>query len=222
MADALRKAIETGIYATGDRLPTEQDLGKEFGVSRVVVREAITILKAEGVIESFQGKGMFVTTADGSTMFRLPAPDLTSGEELSSIMEFLIAHEVAATGYAAMRRSERDLADIRASLDVMADAVASNREGVDEDFTFHQRIVSASKNPHFIAFNNFLENSVRSLIRSARANTAKLNGMAQKVQLEHQRIYEAIAAGDRPAAEIAAENHLRATAERLRLGAERE
>lgn len=217
IAGALRQAIENDTYKKGERLPTERELSEEFGVSRAVIREATTILKTDGVIESFQGKGLFVATDNSARSFRLIAPDLRNGKELAEIMEFLIAHEVEATGLAAVRRTAADLKQIHEALIGMEQAIASKRSGVDEDLTFHRRIVSASKNSHFVAFNNFLEDSVRKLIRAARDNTSKFQGLSHKVQAEHQSIYDAIVAKDADAARLAAEDHLRRASARLKL-----
>ena len=217
IAGVLRRSIENDTYKKGARLPTERELCEEFGVSRAVIREATTILKTDGVIESFQGKGLFVSSDNSARSFRLIAPDLRNGKDLSEIMEFLIAHEVEATGLAAVRRTTADLKLIRDALIGMEGSIASNKSGVDEDLTFHRQIVSASKNSHFVAFNNFLEDSVRKLIRAARENTSKFQGLSDKVQAEHQLIYDAIVAKDASAARSAAENHLRRASVRLKL-----
>jgi DNA-binding FadR family transcriptional regulator len=61
IAGVLRRSIENDTYKKGARLPTERELCEEFGVSRAVIREATTILKTDGVIESFQGKVLIST-----------------------------------------------------------------------------------------------------------------------------------------------------------------
>lgn len=217
IAKLLRNEIRTGTLKPGDRLPTEQQLCQMFGVSRPVVREAISRLKYGGVLESYQGRGVFVTKSGESSSFRLEAPDLDNQIELEHILELLIAVEVAGTGLAAERRSKRQLKAIKKALDAMANAVEQGQSGVDEDLQFHSEIVKASENPFFIAFVGFLENRVRNLIRAARTNTARFAGLAYEVQKEHVAIFEAIAAADPEAAKLAAETHLRNAATRLQL-----
>src|SRR3546814_4923658 len=56
----LRSRIEGGMYAPGDKLPTEQVLVEKFGFSRTVIREAVATLRADGLLESRQGAGVFV------------------------------------------------------------------------------------------------------------------------------------------------------------------
>ncbi|MBV8256542.1 MAG: GntR family transcriptional regulator [Actinobacteria bacterium] len=55
IADALRRAIRSGVYTRGDQLPSERELMEEFGASRGTVRHALATLRAEGVIASRKG-----------------------------------------------------------------------------------------------------------------------------------------------------------------------
>lgn len=217
VAGALRVDIERGLLQAGDRLPTEQEIGGKFGVSRAVVREAISILKHDGLIESFQGRGSFVSAAPLAATYRLPEPNLEDEVELAQIIEFLIANEVAATRLAALRRTDAALAEIRQALEGMQAAIANNLLGVDEDVQFHAAIFRATRNPFFISFCTFLDQRVRKLIRTARTNTARFKGLSEKVQAEHQAIYDAIESRRADAASEAAEAHLRNAAERLRI-----
>lgn len=217
IARLLRKQIANGALRPGDKLPTEQQLSRMFGVSRPVIREAISRLKSDGVLESFQGRGVFVKADSGASSFRLDEPNLNDKQELAHILELLVAIEGAATGLAAARRREHELKAIKKALDAMAKAIEEGRSGVDEDMSFHRTIVEATRNPFFIALVAFLESRVRNLIRVARTNTARYEGLAYKVQEEHVAIYQAIAARDPEAAQVAAERHLRNAAARLQL-----
>ncbi|WP_102935013.1 GntR family transcriptional regulator [Streptomyces malaysiensis] len=60
IADALREAIDKGRYREGDKLPSETDLVDHFGVSRMTVRNALSLLQQEGLAVSEHGKGVFV------------------------------------------------------------------------------------------------------------------------------------------------------------------
>lgn len=217
IAKLLRDEVSKGTLKPGDRLPTEQQLCRMFGVSRPVIREAISRLKYDGVLESFQGRGVFVSADGGGSSFRMDEPDLDDHRELAHVIELLMAIEGSAAGIAAGRRSDGDLGTIKKALDAMAAAIDEGRSGVDEDVGFHRSIVDATANPFFIALVTFLESRVRNLIRAARTNTARFEGLAHKVQKEHDAIYEAIAAGDSAAAKTAAEDHLRNAAARLQL-----
>src|SRR4029078_2394137 len=61
IADIFRQRIARGIWAKGLRLPANEDLAAEFGVSRVRARQAVDLLARDGVIEAQQGRGTFVT-----------------------------------------------------------------------------------------------------------------------------------------------------------------
>jgi GntR family transcriptional repressor for pyruvate dehydrogenase complex len=217
VADTLRIDIESGAFNAGDRLPSEHQIADQFGVSRAVVREAIGVLRHDGVVESYQGRGSFVSSAPRAKTYRLPEPNLWDAAEMVQFFQFLSAHEVAATRLAADRRSGSDLAVIRKALDGMATAIANGRLGADEDFQFHAGIYAATHNPFFISFSAFLEQRVRRLIRTARTNTARFAGLAASVQEEHREIFDAIVDRDPEAAGRAAEHHLINAAKRLRL-----
>ena len=66
----IRRDIRTGIFKPGDKLPSEAQLQKEYGMSRVTVRNAMKELAVDGYIIKVQGKGSFVAQSD---MLRLPA-----------------------------------------------------------------------------------------------------------------------------------------------------
>lgn len=213
----IAEEIRLGRLKPGDRLPTEQRLCEAYGVSRAVIREAISRLKQDGLLVSQQGRGVFVSAEGTGSSFRLPDANLDDPEELRQILELLIAVEVAATALAAERRSKKDLTAIGRALTSMAAAIEQGESGVDEDMGFHSAIVRASGNVYFQNFTAYLDARVRNLIRAARTNTARFDGLAFKVQEEHEAIYRAIEARDVEAARTAAEHHLRNAAARLRL-----
>jgi GntR family transcriptional regulator, transcriptional repressor for pyruvate dehydrogenase complex len=214
IADELLALIKSGSFEPGARLPTEQELSNHFGVARTVVREAISALRQQGWVESYQGRGLFVAEKPPPATFQIDDTDLENQVELNRIIEFLIPHEAAAAALAAERRTEDQLRRLRYALVDLEAASTSGESGIDADFTFHAVITEAADNPYFASFNSFLEDRVRHLIRTARTNSARvgLTGMAHR---EHHKIYEAIAAKDPDAARAAAEQHLRNAAARL-------
>jgi DNA-binding FadR family transcriptional regulator len=217
LALRLRDEIASGRIQAGERLPTEQQLALTYGVSRPIVREAVGRLKHDGLVVSRQGAGAFVAEPGSSSVFRLDVADFSNKEELRNIVELLMAVEASATEHTAERRSEADLRAIRARLDAMQAAIDRGESGVDEDVAFHRAIIDATGNPFFRDLSEFLDRRVRNFIRTARANTARLTGMAQTVQGEHRAIFDAIAARDPQSARAAAEIHLKNAAKRLAL-----
>jgi DNA-binding FadR family transcriptional regulator len=214
----INKQIETEQLKPGAKLPSEAELCERFSVGRSAVREALSQLKSEGIVNSQQGRGVFVNERGARQTFRLNNPSLEDPEGLAHVIELLITFESAAARYAALRRTPEDIRHIKRALIGMEYAIANDRLGAEEDFAFHQAIVDATKNPHFKALSDYLEQHVRKLIREARSNTAaSYSDLIQAVQDEHKVIFSAIEAGDPSAAGNAAETHLRKAAERLNM-----
>jgi len=215
LALRLKEEIVSGRLRPGEKLATEQQISETYGVSRPTVREAIGRLKHDGLVVTRQGAGAFVADPGAVAVFRLDVADFSNKEEIRNIVELLMAVEATATERAAMRRSEEDLDNIQAQLNAMQAVVDRGQPGVDEDLAFHRAIVEATGNPFFRDLSDFLDRRVRNFIRTARANTARMSGMTQSVQAEHQVIFDAIVRKDAAAARAAAETHLRNAAARL-------
>lgn len=214
----LYQQIETQQLKPGAKLPSESELCAQFAVSRSAVREALSQLKSEGLVKAQQGRGVFVNEPGARQTFRLQATALDDSEGLAHIIELLVTFESAAARYAAMRRTPEDLKLIKRALVGMEYAILHDKLGEEEDFAFHHCIVEATKNPHFKALNDYLEQHARKLIRQARSNTAvNYSELIQDVQDEHKAIFSAIEAGDADGAGQAAETHLRNAAQRLNM-----
>lgn len=215
VARRLRQSIESGELKPGEQLPSQADLSEAYGVSRPVIREAISLLKSEGLVIAQQGRGQFVS-AEGNRVFRLQ-PNFDDTGDLPLLLEFLMSVEIVAAELAAERRSEKELGDIKAALDDLWEAIQVGGSGVDEDMRFHQAILKASHNHYFCTFGAFLESQVRRLIRAARSNTARMAGLTLEVHKEHEAIYEAIASRDKERARTTAAVHLTNASARLSL-----
>ncbi len=109
--DALAKRIRTGAYAPGKMIPPEQDLCREFGVSRITVRQAMAGLVTEGLLKRHRGRGTFVQmpaesrTGGGRTISLIMCNDL--GLLMSQIIRG-VEQAVAAAGYDLMVRFSND------------------------------------------------------------------------------------------------------------------
>jgi DNA-binding FadR family transcriptional regulator len=215
VARRLRDQIERGEFKRGEQLPSQQELTEIFGVSRPVLREAISLLKSEGLVISHQGRGLFINP-EGSSVFHLN-PNFEDRGDLVQLLELLKSFEVTATALAAERRTKPELARIKKALDDLEAAIGQDASGVDEDMQFHHAILEASHNHYFSKFGEFLDVRVRKLIRTARSNTARYSGLTRKVHDEHKAIYDAIAAQDAQGARAAADTHLTNATQRLKL-----
>lgn len=218
IARDLERRISANEFPVGSKLPSERELSTEYSVSRPVVREALSQLKLEGLVEARAGSGVFVVDKSGMKAFRVQPIVVNEARSFEQLMDLLVAIEVAATRIAALQRTPEDLKAIKRALIGMEYAIASDQLGDEEDYAFHRAIVAATHNPHFIALCKHLEFGARHVIRRARANTKTHRPeLLDAVQNEHKAIYEALHAGDAEAAGRAAEMHLRNAAERMTL-----
>lgn len=217
IAQVIERRIATGELARGQRLPTEAELSEQFGVSRNVLREAMARLKRDGLIETRQGLGAFVSQTPANLTWRIGTADFSGENELRYIFELRAEVETGAAALAAERRTEEQLTQIRRSLKEMGAAITAGADGVDADATFHRAIAEASNNPYYRDFMIFLAISVTQSIAVARKNSAQVEQWTPTAQREHECICEAIAARDPEAARHAVRSHLTSAARRLGL-----
>ncbi|MFS2054997.1 GntR family transcriptional regulator, partial [Variovorax sp. CT11-76] len=102
VADALAAEVRSGRLSEGDRLPTESALAEQFGVSRTVVREAVSRLKSLGLVDSRQGSGVYVRAA-GVEPLRFELPHVASREAVIQMVELRRALEAEVAALAASR-----------------------------------------------------------------------------------------------------------------------
>lgn len=217
VVERLATEIARGRLAKGDRLPTEQELTAQLGVSRTVVREAIAALRAEGLVETRHGIGVFVA-ADQRRPFRIDPDDLQSLAEVVNVMELRTGVEVEAAGIAAERVDDAARTRMTKALQAMEDAVQRGDRAIDEDFAFHQAIARATGNPHFTRFLEFLGRFLipRQSVRAGLKDAKDLRAYLDLIQGEHRQIADAIAAGDIRAARRAMRRHMMNSRQRYR------
>lgn len=215
----LTQRIQAGKLKPGDKLPTESEVVREHGVSRTVVREAISRLQAAGLVETRHGIGSFVLARDAAPMGGLHVdPDtLMTVRDVIAILELRISVETEAASLASIRRSDHHLDTMRAALDAFQAAVTDNESCVGADIRFHMAIAEATGNTYF---SDFMRQLGQTIIPRARLNTAKLVGddfaeYLYRVNREHEDIYNAIRRQDPDSARAAMRTHLSNSRERL-------
>ncbi|ANN66720.1 FadR/GntR family transcriptional regulator [Bordetella bronchialis] len=216
LSEILTRQIESGERAPGSRLPTEEQLAAEYGVSRTVVREGIARLKSDGLVTTRQGLGAFVAETLTAAPFRIQAAGAETPQEMvQQVFELRIGVETQAAALAAERATAAQLREIRTALKQLEQVQKHGGDGVEEDMRFHRAIARATNNRIYDDFARFLERHVREQLGISRRNST-VAGWLQAVQQEHQAIYDAIAARDGMAAAQAAGAHVRNGMERLR------
>ena len=195
VAEKLLAKIRSDGLAPGTRLPSEQAMAQHFGVSRTVLREAIALLKAEGLLTTRKGSGAFVCQS--------PFPRAAQGDPLTeqSVQSLLnlteVRHGIEAeiAALAAVRRTPGQLAEIEHALRRVEDAMHTGGDGVEEDVQFHLCIAEATGNPYWMRLVEMFAQQIRLAVKVTRANEARRMDFATQVREEHQKIVAAIAAG---------------------------
>jgi len=153
VAQYLEKRILKNVHKPGDKLPPEQVLAKEFGVSRNVIREAYKSLMERGLLIVKQGKGTFVTTPNLSVVSQalnrfIQTTKETSYADLYEIRRIL---EVASARLAAKRATSKDLIAVKNAFNIMEKGASSGEEWAKADLEFHTAIARATHNALFSA-----------------------------------------------------------------------
>lgn len=215
VTQALLELIRSGTYPAKSRLPSEAEMAQRFGVSRTVIREAVSRLKSEGLVESRQGAGVFVREVGMDTPFRIDPGVVDSIQAVLQLAELRRGLEAEIAALAAERGSKTQIAEINARLMAIDEAVDAGGDGVEADMEFHRSIARATGNPHFLALWDFLGKFLKGTVAITRAWEAQKVETRSQVEDEHRAIYEAIAARDVEAARAAARRHMEMASHRI-------
>lgn len=220
LADTLGQRIRNQEYPPGAKLPKEMDIMQEFGVSRTVVREAISHLQAAGMAETRHGIGTFALLPEDSGLFRVHPDQMGTLRDTIALLELRIGLETEAAALAAMRRTEENLDKMQKALSAFKASIEAGENAVQADFQFHTEIALATQNSHFIQFMALLGERVipRSRLSPPNDNTPARQAYLQRVHLEHESLFNAILHQDVDAARAASRTHLSNSRERLRMG----
>lgn len=213
---ALKAHIASGEALPGSRLPTEPVLSELYGVSRTVIREAISRLKSAGLVEVRQGSGTVVCEGAHIKAFTLDLDVTGSIEAVLRVTELRRGIEGEAAALAAQRHTAAQLEAIERALKAIDLAEHEGRDGVEEDLAFHLSVSHATGNPLYPSLHEFIGQFVKEAIRITRSNEERRRDMAKTVRVEHFAIYTAIAACDPEVARHAALNHINNAVERLK------
>jgi DNA-binding FadR family transcriptional regulator len=208
--------VRDGRWAAGSKLPKEADLIDEFGVSRTVVREAMSRLQAAGVLETRHGVGTFVMGIGDGAIFRVAPEQMATLQDVIAVLELRIAVETEAAGLAAARRQPKHLTAIRSALKAFSAALEAGTPTVGPDFQFHLEVARATQNPRFASLVEALGGSMipRSRLEAQEQLTEAQKTYLRIVHQEHDTIYRAIERQDAQAAGAAMRTHLTNSRER--------
>lgn len=147
IADKLLDDFRTGEkYGPGDKLPNENDLSEEYGISRGTLRESIRILTAGGVLEVKRGIGTFVA----KSLPENPVTDLfdivNTQSKVKELYDFRLIMEPESAMLACKNATEDELKDIIQLAENFKDAVHLNGHCLKADQLFHSAIAKATHN----------------------------------------------------------------------------
>jgi len=210
--------MRSGALRPGDKLPTEAEAVRRYGVSRTVVREALSQLQAAGLVETRHGVGTFVT-ARRERGLAADAAEIAAVIDVMALLELRIGVESEAAALAARRRTPAQLEAMATAIDDFESALARGVDTVVPDWRFHTLVAEAAGNRYFSSLMASL--GPKAIPRAS----LKLPGLGEKemrsylaaVNREHHDIYGAIARGDADDARAAMRNHIGNGRERLRL-----
>ena len=173
-------------------MPGEIELARQLGISRPVVREAIAYLKADGLVESRHGRGLFVNRQE---TLRLRLGEIDASEK--TILEFLELRrglEVEAAQLAAMRHTAHDLVKMEAAIAALNAADEAGQESAQHDLAFHLAIADAARNPLIRRVLQFVSKPLLASIQNMRAKDQGAAKRIEKRRADHDRILERIKA----------------------------
>ena len=184
----------SGQLKAGDRLPPENELSDQLGLSRSSLREAVKALELIRVLDVRRGDGTYVTSLEPGLLtetmgFMVEIHQESSAPELLEVRRIL---EPGAAAHAAARINARGLAALRTCLDSVP-VQASAVQLAAHDFAFHSQIARASGNPYLAGMLDSLTGSALRLRTWHRIVEA---GAVSAVLGEHAAILEALTLGD--------------------------
>ncbi|MEG3163363.1 FadR/GntR family transcriptional regulator [Sphingomonas sp. PB2P19] len=197
-------AIVTGVHPPGSLLLGEIEFAEQLGVSRSVVREALRMLGAKGLIDSRPKAGTRVRERNHwnlldpdllAWMFAAPPPP----GFVRSLFQLRMIVEPAAAELAALGRSARQLSLLGHSLELMGQHGLDTPEGQAADQLFHTTILEATGNELLVS----LSGSISAAVRWTTIFKYRMNRRPRDPMPQHRALFEAIAAGDAAGAHAA-------------------
>jgi GntR family transcriptional repressor for pyruvate dehydrogenase complex len=212
--ERIRDLIRSGELPPGSRLPPEQKLAEQLGLSRNSMREAVKALEMVRVLDSRPGDGTYVTSLAPRLLLEGfgAAIDLLQDDTLLEVMQIRLMLEPAATASAVGRITAQELQTLSDLLTTMRRTAGDAEQMVRHDIEFHHRIIAANRNESLTSVLDGLSG------RTARARVWR--GLIEAdsaaiTQAEHQAIYDALVAGDADLARAAALMHVNTSAKWL-------
>ncbi|WNQ13396.1 FadR/GntR family transcriptional regulator [Paenibacillus aurantius] len=211
ITEQLQNLIVEGKLQPGDRLPSTKELSERFGVGRSTMREALSALKAMGLIEIRQGGPSTVSRLPGADKVDIPGLHqlITNRDELLELLEARKSLEVSNAGLAALKRSVPDLESFARILEEMAAHIGDEETGERTDLLFHSALARSTHNGIMEGIFDTISSRMELAIRETRRIELYSNAsVSERLYREHLAIFEAIRSGHPDAAQDRMKEHL--------------
>jgi len=205
--ELLKERIEREELRPGDALPSERELQRELGISRISLREGLARLTALGIIEVAHGKGAVVARSVRPEVLEsalMPLLDRDDSRSIDELYEARAMIESEIAGMAAERRDGGAVAALRENLQAAEAALEDESEFVRLDLRFHQVLAQAAGNRYLLVMRAAIEASTRKLVRIHGSDAAKRSAVLER----HRRMVVAVESGDSREARALARAHL--------------
>lgn len=211
---SLLDLFSSGAVPLGMRLPPERRLAEVLRVGRSAVRESLATLGTLGLVESRPGAGTFLRATRTAVLSESMRWNMLIGErDLDELVELRAALEIHAAWIAAERCEPDTVARLGQHLELMRESVDDVPAFLEADRAFHRELAVSTANSRL----QELLDITHGLLR-AHATSPDARRHACLAVGEHERVYDAVAAGDAPNAADAMRAHMQHSAELLRSG----
>ena len=201
---ALKDKIMQGLWNEGDKLPSEQEFCKMFGVSKVTIRAALQQLEILGLVETKHGEGSFVKRFSVSrNMDTLhPLMQIKRNHDLFTVMEYRKIIEKGTIGLAVEKISDEDFNALEETYAIMTDKNSSIEEFIRADFAFHHQLALISQNSMIIKVHELLHEILFTSMKEI-VHLAGKNG-----PIFHRKLIDALKTGNKNECETIMEAHI--------------
>jgi GntR family transcriptional repressor for pyruvate dehydrogenase complex len=203
--------ISRDVLKPGDRLPSERDLCKRFGVGRTSLREALRSLTVMGILEGRVGEGTFVNQGNGKHLEKtLQWGILLDEKRVQDLIETRLMLESESARLAATRATDQDLQLIGETVDGMAHTLSRPEAYLAHDLEFHLLIAQASKNSILCSLlgttRGYLQEWIKRTLGQESNATAQMR--AELSVRQHEMVVEALSVGNAEQARQAMSDHI--------------
>lgn len=207
VAETIYEMIRTGQVKPGEKLESVERLAENFQVGRSAIREALTSLRAMGLVEMRQGEGTFIKEFETDQIsFPLSTAILMNKDDIKNLLEVREIIELGTASAAAQKRLDHHLIIMEKVLDEMKGSSGNEELGEEADLQFHLAIAESAQNPLLLNLMNQVSGMmVETMKETRRVWIYSKQTTVEQLTDEHYAIYKAIKDGD----EQKARNYMR-------------